>query len=1011
MRRIVIFICLALMGICLLPFLSVSLVPSASLPEVNISFSMPGHSALVIENMATSRIEAAVGKAKGVRNIKSTSDNGYGKVTVQFDRHTDVNLARFEVASYIRQIWSQMPEAMSYPQITTRQIESDAMRPFLVYTLNAPVTSHEMIDYGEKHILPRLSRINGISKAELDGETKLCYRIVYDQTLLSQLGLSEANIVDAISKLCRQQEMGFTVDESGLGWTSVVVAADKGDREFNLSSVFLTTSGGKHVRLDEIAQASVQEMTPTSIFRVNGQPSITLSITAEKDANQLTVGNKVKQEMENVASTLPKGYELQKVYDGTDYIMERLSLVFSRSWMTVLILVVFMALVYRSVRYVMMMVVSLAVSLLMAFIFYYAKQVEIHIYSLAGITISLNLIIDNIIVMADRVRRGGHKTATAELAATLTTVGAMSVMFLLDEKNRLTLTDFTWVIIMNLVCSLLVACFFVPSLMRLMRLDKRKDIKGMRQRVKWPRLKVKTARCYARMVNGCVRFRVLVLLLVTVMFGLSLWQFVKEVSEGTYFNQGQEEVVLSASVTLPNGTTMEETDHVVAEMESFLSAFPQVSVFQTSIYDACHASIDIHFKKEYQHGGFPYSLKTQMVSKALGIGGCYWSIYGLEDQGFSNDVRESTGYFQVNMYGYNYAELSRWAESFRQRLLQHRRIKEVTILPEHSYWKDDYQEYQLTLDKEKMARAGITPRTFYAQAYPLFVHETSVATVTYDQQSLRLEVQSRQGRENDVWALLNVPITINGKQYKVSSFATLEKVDVPRRIIKKNQQYQLVLLYDYIGSYTQGEKILKQDVEQFSPTLPMGYSVQLPDKGGNAPASDGQLYGIALLAVVVIWFILAIFFNSLRRPFAIMLIVPVAYMGLFIAFPLLEMKMDEGCLAAFVFLAGITVNAGIFVVDEYQYIRKVCPKWHPLRAYVKACNRKVIPIFLTQVSTILGFIPFLVGSHESFWFNLAVGVMSGLTFSLLGVFVVLPLFLLRRKCHPSGDASSMIVAR
>jgi transcription termination factor Rho len=141
-------------------------------------------------------------------------------------------------------------------------------------------------------------------------------------------------------------------------------------------------------------------------------------------------------------------------------------------------------------------------------------------------------------------------------------------------------------------------------------------------------------------------------------------------------------------------------------METYLSEFKEIKQFQTSIYSARRAGIQIYFTKEHQHSGFPYTLKANVISKALQLGGGHWEVYGLQDQGFSNSVRESAGSFRVKMYGYNYDELAYWGEKLKEKLLTHRRIKEVTINSEFSWWKDDYSEFYLDLDKHRLAKEG-----------------------------------------------------------------------------------------------------------------------------------------------------------------------------------------------------------------------------------------------------------------------------------------------------------------
>ena len=137
---IVAFVCLSLVGLALVPLLPVKLSPSRTLPGLTVSFLMPGNSSRVIEAEVTSRLEGMLTRVKGVKNVNSTSDNGSGSITLELDKHADMDATRFEVSTIIRQTWPQLPEGVSYPQIYARRSNDNASRPFMTYTLNAPAT-------------------------------------------------------------------------------------------------------------------------------------------------------------------------------------------------------------------------------------------------------------------------------------------------------------------------------------------------------------------------------------------------------------------------------------------------------------------------------------------------------------------------------------------------------------------------------------------------------------------------------------------------------------------------------------------------------------------------------------------------------------------------------------------------------------------------------------------------------------------------------------------------------
>ena len=1038
---IVAFVCLSLVGLALVPLLPVKLSPSRTLPGLTVSFLMPGNSSRVIEAEVTSRLEGMLTRVKGVKNVNSTSDNGSGSITLELDKHADMDATRFEVSTIIRQTWPQLPEGVSYPQIYARRSNDNASRPFMTYTLNAPATPILIQRYAEENIKPVLGQLRGLYKVDLSGATPMEWQLEYDNVQLSQLGITLTDIQSAIAGHYEKEFLGICSIEKGTGgteWIRLVRSATGNENDFTPSDIRLKTKDGTMIGLDKLIKVVHVEAPPTSYYRINGLNSIYLNLTAEETANQLELSEQVKNKMYELEEKMPPGYEVHIGYDATEYIQKELDKIYFRTGLTILILLVFVALITWNLRYLLLIVTSLTVNISIAFIFYYIFGLEMQLYSLAGITISLNLVIDNTIVMTDHIRnRRNLKAFVSVLAATLTTVGALVIIFFLDEKIRLDLQDFAAVVIINLLVSLFVALFFVPSMIEKIKLVGKKD-KRLRSWVKRPA--VQFSRLYVRLIGWFCRYRVVACILLVLAFGLpvfllpekmegegvfaeyynkifnnstykekvkpvvdkalggSLRLFVDKVYNGSYFNRSEGETVLSVTATLPNGSTLEQMNVLIKKMETYLTEFKEIKQFQTSIYSARRASMQIYFTQEHQHSGFPYTLKANIISKAQTLGGGSWGVYGLQDQGFSNDTRESAGSYQVKLYGYNYDELAYWADRLKEKLLGHRRIKEVTINSEFSWYKDDYSEFFLDLDKHRLAKENITGMQLFTALRPVFGRDLTCATIVYDNQTEQLKLTSLQSQEYDVWSLVNVPFRINGQSYKLADFATVEKGKSPQKVAKENQQYRICLQYEYIGSSEQGRKLLKKDLEEFNAGLPMGYVAQDEMRGWSWGKDDNKQYALLLLVIAIIFFTTSILFNSLKQPLAIIFVIPISYIGVFLTFYLFGLNFDQGGFASFVLLCGITVNASIYIMNEFNAIRRRFPKLVPVRAYVKAWNAKIVPIFLTVVSTILGFIPFMVGTgKEGFWFPLAAGTIGGLVMSILGIFVFLPIFTLKKR--------------
>lgn len=995
---------------------------------------MPGASARTIESEATSRLEGALARVSGVRHLKSRSSAGWGQLTLELDRNADIEVTRFETAMTIRQIWNSMPDKCGYPQIRVRQVNDNAARPFMSYTVNSGQTPPEIMRYANDNISPELSRIPGVAKVELSGAMPMEWYIEYDNDLMTRLGIAPAHIRNAISAWCSTEFLDLAVPnaDDDSNWIRLSIAGNDNGGELDLSRITVTSRDGQIITLDKIAKAVHTEASPSGYFRINGLNSIYLNITSAEDANQITLSREIRECLRSMQ--LPEGYMLNLSYDASERIASELDRIYFRTGLTVLILLVFVAIITLSWRYLMLITISLAINMSVAVVAYYLLGVEIQLYSLAGITISLNLIIDNLIVMTEHItRRRNLRAFSAVLAATLTTVGALSVVFFLDEKTMLSLKDFVTVVIVNLTVSLLVALFLVPALIDMMDVRKRKPGSSL-----FRRLPLWLARIYKCIVKWLCRHRKPAYVVFVLAFGLpvfmlpekidgdGLWHkaynatfgtqfyknglkpwvdiclggtlrlFSEKVYNGRYYNRENNEPVLYINATLPNGATLPQMNALMQRMEVFLSREEGVRQFQTSISGPRRGSITVFFKPDYQRGGYPYRLKSEIISKALTIGGGSWGVYGLEDFGFNNDVRESAGNYRIRMTGYNYDELYARAEQLRDSLLNVKRIREVTLNSEFSYWKDDYTEFYLDIDRDRLAADSLTISDIYTAINHDFGRDILAATIAGPNGSESVRLTSASHRR-DVWGLMNVPLSVGSRMIKLSDYATIGRRQAPPDVIKEDQEYVLCLQYEYIGSSTQGNKVCDRILEQFIPLLPLGYHAERPSYDWYR-GDEGSQYALLVLVAAIIFFISAILFNSLRQPLAIIFVIPVSFIGVFLTFYLFDLKFDQGGFAAFILLCGITVNAAIYIINEYNSLRGERPAMPALRLYLRAFRTKITAVMLTVLSTVLGFIPFLIGdTQEGFWFPLAAGTMGGLIMSLVAIFVFLPILILPRK--------------
>lgn len=1063
---IVVAICLVIIGAILVPQLSVKLNPSRKYPVVHISFNMWGQSARVIETEVTSKLEAMLMRINGVQNISSHSSNGHGNITVRLSEHVDPDMARFEMSTVVRQTWPSLPPGVSYPHIYMSGTTEEVNHPFIRYTINAPVSPILIQDYVDDNIKPKLAELKGIDRVDVTGASRMIYKLKYDFVQLQYYKVSLNDIRSAIHAYLTREFLGVGKIHDGEDreeWIRVALIAENRDRPFDPSIIQVKNSDGTIIYLDQLVETTFEEEEASSFFRINGLNSIYLSATAEDAANQLAMSGQVQRLMKELEKSMPPGFELHLSYDAGEYIKAEMDKIYFRSGLTVLILLCFILLVYRNVKYSLLIILSLVANILIAAILYYLLKVELQIFSLAGLTISLTLIIDNAIIMSDQIiQRGNKKAFMAILTATITTIGSLVIIFFMDEGIRLNLLDFAWVIIINLTVSLFIALLLVPALIEKLHIRKKKKSRNrkgpIRQGNRWRhmlagiksrKLLVIFNRVYEKVIFFMYRRRAWFIVILILSFGLPLFLlpdkiekktergfftvtqiedlgfwgdlynktlgssfykekikpvsdvalggtmrlFAQKVRTGSYSSGERGETTLNVAATLPNGTTREQMNALIGKMEDYIKQYPEVRQFETRIENGQRASIRILFVKKHQRGAFPHTLKSRLISKALELGGGSWSVYGLGD-GFNNEVKEQAGSSRIKLLGYSYDDLNMLAVAMRDSLLKQRRIQEVTIDSKFSWYKSDYMEYVFDLDKERLAQENILPGDLFHSLTPMFEKNVHAGDWVYGGRIEPIRLYSEQVSKLDIWNMENYPGRVGDRGYKLTEVASIEKAQVPQDIAKENQEYRLCLQYEYIGSYQQAWNVMERTIKSFNETAPLGYKAESEgyrhwwDEGGASQ------YWLLFLIIAIMFFTTGILFNSFRQPLVIIFIIPVSFIGLFLTFYLFGLNFDQGGFAAFILLAGISVNANIYVLNEYNNIRKANTRITPVKAYIKAWNVKIRPIFLTITSTVLGFIPFMVGEYkEAFWFPLAAGTIGGLVFSFIALFVFLPLFM------------------
>jgi multidrug efflux pump subunit AcrB len=391
-------------------------------------------------------------------------------------------------------------------------------------------------------------------------------------------------------------------------------------------------------------------------------------------------------------------------------------------------------------------------------------------------------------------------------------------------------------------------------------------------------------------------------------------------------------------------------------------------------------------------------LKSRLIRKALDFGGMDWNIYGIGN-GFNNGGGNNEPInFTVKAKGYNYDALNVWADSLKVALQKHPRIQKV-LVRENSYWsRKPAFEYRFTLDKEQLAIAKVSSNKIIDELQQLSLAKYADLSLNINGEYTPIRMESKQSKSFDIWHIKNTPLDSLHQPVVLKDIAYITKALEEENIFKENQEYIRLVQFQYTGAAKFGSKFLDEQLEVLATKLPLGYSFERSERQWFLGDDKNNNYAFLLLLVLgIIYFICAILFESFKQPFIILSVIPISFIGVFLTFYLFDFNFDQGGLASFVLLSGITVNASIFIINGFNKLKKEQPNAPKIELYLEAFKQKIFPILLTVFSTVLGFIPFVKdGQNEVFWFALGVGTIGGLLFSLIGILFYLPLFTLKK---------------
>jgi len=984
---------LALLATGVYSFLNtpIELMPKEDFPKVDIVTSWYGVPPEVVQTQVTAPLEEACATVKGITKMISTSQIGLSRITLEFDPKTNMEFAQLALREELTKARLLLPprvRAILQPYVP----EDFRERPFLQYTVSGSYGLQELQELVKEKLEIGLGAVRGVSGVEVAGGSEPEIRVVLDEDKIKAFNLHPYTVNAAIGARLGTYPTG-RVRRGNQEF--LFKFADRIDSLAELEETIVAHTGANPILVKDVAKVEVTYADIRQIHRINGQPTVSLTVLKERGGNTLRVARDVKAKLESLKRELPPGLVFKSVDDESEDVRKNLNDFYLLAGLITLIVFAMIYVVLRRFKPSLLILSSIAFSIVITFNLIYAFKISLNMLTLGALALGFGMFVDNSIVVFENILRlreqgmaprdaavqGPREVFVAVLASTLTVMAVFFSFPFFQGKLKVFYLPLAIVIASAMAASLLVSFTLIPALSPKL-VEKRKGRATEERRS--PR--------FEKALTFFLRHPVEVILVVAaLLFGSYKW-FRAEVTLGRWGSWYSEEY-LYVRVGMPPGTDIARTDETIRAFEDKVVAQDYEKEMNVRIY-AERADAIIGFPPEVERSYVPYALKEELIQLAAQFAGIDVSVSGFDPQYYSSSMGAGTYYSsRIKFYGYNLKKLKEITADLEKTLRRNPRIKEVrTVSSRFGWWRGDTVEDVLRIDKAALKRYDVDP------AYLYFSLQTMIqgtfgqpARIRTGGKDVVVSVKYPDASTLDMRGLREALIQTRGGEYlRLGEIAAFTEVPIPGSIDRENQQFQQTIMWEFRGPSKAEERYRKGIFESLH--LPPGFSATLDEQWFVTEEEQKQINFAIAVALVIIFMIVAALYESFVLPFFIMLAVPLALIGVFVAFVVAKAPFDPTAYIGVILLSGIVVSNSILLVDHINLRRR--QGLGLLDAVVRGTKDRVRPIFMTTSTTIFGMLPLLLIGAEAnkrqIWSSLALCTVGGLTTSTILVFVVLP---------------------
>ena len=998
-----VFVAIVILGLFSLSKLSIDLLPKMDETTIMVMTAYPGASAADIETNVTRPLENVLNSVSDLKHLTSQSKENISVITLEFEYGVDIDVATNDVRDKLDLAESALPENVENPTIFKFGMDDI---PILLLQVTAEESTNALYKILDEKVVNPLNRIGGVGSVSISGAPQREIQIYCDPFKLEAYGLT----IEGISSLIGQENLNTPGGSIDIGSNTYSLRVQGEFKDANeLLNMVIGSSNGKSIFLRDIARVEDTIAERSQEVYNNGGKGGMIIIQKQSGANSVAISNAVLEKLPEIQKGLPTDVKLGVIVDTSKNIrntIDSLSETIMDTFILVL-LVVFLFLGRWRATFIIML--TIPISLVGAFIYLLASGNSLNIISLSSLSIAIGMVVDDAIVVLENITthiergsapkqaaiHGTNEVGLSVIASTLTILAVFLPLTMVTGMAGVLFKQLGWIVSIIMILSILAALTLTPMLASQMMNSKPK--KGKLFLLLYsPVEKALDAldNGYARLLNWAVRHRKTVIVGAACLFGASL--LLTSVIKTEFFPT-QDNGRIGINIELPIGTRQEiARDLGLKITEEFRKKYPEIV---TCNFSCGQADTDNAWASMSDNGSHIMSFNiglTSVADRERRLGEiCDMMRVDLEKYsefktfnvlaGGNNGSMGGESTVDVEIYGYDFASSDSVANEIARRMRTIKGCSQVNVS------RGDYiPEYQIDFDREKLALNGLNVATA-SQFLRNRINGTTASYYREEGEEYDIRVRYAPEFRESIEDIENIMVYNNqGQGIRIRELGKVVERLTPPTIERKDRE-RIVTVSGYVGKgYALSELVESTRAEIKEMTIPGDISLVIGGAYEDQQETFADLGLLMALIVILIFIVMASQFESLVDPFVIMFSIPFAFTGVFIGLATTGTPLGVMALIGVLMLMGIVVKNGIVLIDYTILCRERGQSI--IGAAVTAGKSRLRPVIMTTLTTVLGMIPMATGTGEGaeMWRPMGMTVAWGLSISTLITLIIVP---------------------